>query len=75
LGIEIRQLRDMSVKFEDIPLFEHDEETGSLIINIDSDAANADWIRASRLLKKGDKKSLAELAKLSNTKMKRIVNK
>jgi len=65
----------MSVQFEDIPPVEYDKETGLIVFNIDADAANADWIRASRLLKKGDKKSLAELERLSNTKMKRIVNK
>ena len=65
----------MPVKFEDIPPVEFDKETGRVVFNIDADAANADWIRAARLLKKGDKESLAELERLSNTKMKRIVGK
>ncbi len=65
----------MTFNFEDIPPVEYDKESGLVVLNLDADAANADWIRASRLLKMGDKKSLAELKRLSNTKMKRIVKK
>ena len=37
---------------------------GTVILNLASDAANADWIRAARLLKAG---KLDELKKLLNT--------
>ena len=34
---------------------------GEIPFNLDSDAVNADWIRAARLLKEGKKEELNEL--------------
>lgn len=47
-------------------------KNGTVTINLDADAANADWIRASRLQEKaknGDKKAEKALAILENTPM------
>ena len=34
---------------------------GDIVINLDSDAGNADWLRAARLLKKGKTEALKKL--------------
>ncbi len=41
-------------------------EKGEITINLSADAANADWIRAARLLKKG---KIDEFKELENTRM------
>lgn len=59
------------MKFEVIKPVEIDKQ-GSLVLNPSADAANADWIRARRLLLKayqGDEEAKAKLEKLFETKM------
>lgn len=49
------------------------DKDGNITFNLDADEANADWIRAARLLKKakaGDTEAAAELERLQNTRMK-----
>jgi len=49
-----------------------DKEGNIEMINLCCDAANADWLRAARLMEKaevGDKKAKRELAKLEDTPM------
>lgn len=57
-------------KLKKVKPVEIDED--NVIFNIDADEANADWIRAARLLKKanqGDKEAGDKLEKLFNTPM------
>jgi len=49
-----------------------EEHYDHIVLNIDCDEANADWLRASRLKKKaeqGDKEAAKELNRMHNTKM------
>ena len=62
------------MKKEQIRPVEFDED-GNPVLNSDADAANADWIRARRLLLKaqqGDREAKAKLQKLFDTKMVRL---
>lgn len=48
------------------------DKDGNIVFNLDADEANADWIRAGRLLKKaqaGDKEAAAKLKKMEETPM------
>lgn len=48
------------------------DEDGNMVFNLDADEANADWIRAGRLLKKaqaGDEEAAAQLKKMEETPM------
>jgi hypothetical protein len=38
------------------------DEEGNVVFNLSADAANADWIRAARLVEKGKTEELEELS-------------
>ena len=64
------------MKFVLQPVSVAEDVKGQLIINADSDEANADWIRAARLLKAaeaGDKEAAKELARRLKSPMYEIV--
>ncbi len=60
----------MRMKLKPVKPIEKDEE-GNITFNLCADAANADWLRAARLLKQRKRK---ELEKLSNTKMYYVID-
>ena len=57
------------IEQEEIPLFDLIE--GKKVYNLCTDEANADPIRAARLLRSGKPEDLAKLRKMENTPMKR----
>jgi hypothetical protein len=64
-----KRVTKKKIEQEDIPLY--DLIDGEKVYNLCTDEANADPIRAARLLRSGKTEDLAKLRKMENTPMKR----